>query len=80
MWEADSLYNSSCVADFQSDPLSAHDYANRAVSLYRTLNDRRGEFRALNVLGVSSRRPGDTGQVCPAAPFRASLAVFARNR
>ena len=60
--EADSLYNLSCVAEFQSDPLRAHDYANRAVSLYRTLNDRRGEFRALNVLGVSSRRPGDTGQ------------------
>jgi len=60
--EADSLYNLSCVAELQGDQISACDYASQAVGLYRTLNDRRGEFRALNVLGVSSRRPGDTGE------------------
>lgn len=60
--EADSLHNLSCVAAFQSDQGSAHDYASQAVSLYRTLNDRRGEFRALNVLGVSSLRLDDKAQ------------------
>jgi tetratricopeptide (TPR) repeat protein len=60
--EADSLYNLSCAAEFEDDQNRAHDRAGQAVLLYRAINDRRGELRALNVLGVSSQRLGDTSQ------------------
>ena len=60
--EADSLYNLSCVAELQGDPLGVRDYASQAVGLYRLLNNRRGEFRALNILGVAQLRPGDAAQ------------------
>ncbi|HSD82709.1 MAG TPA: AAA family ATPase [Anaerolineae bacterium] len=60
--EADSLYNLSSAAEFQGDQIRARDCAKQAVELYHEIGDRRGEFRALNVLGVATLRLGNSAQ------------------
>lgn len=64
--EADSLYNLACTAEFQGDQPRARDWAAQVVPLYQAINDRRGELRALNVLGVAHRQLGniDQAQTC----------------
>ncbi len=60
--EADSLYNLSSAATFQGNYIRARDCAEQAVALYHEIGDRRGEFRALNVFGVSTLRLDNTAQ------------------
>lgn len=57
--EADSLYNLAGVAAYQDDYASARHYAGLAHRLYRSIDHRQGELRALNIIGVASYSQGD---------------------